>query len=136
MKGQLFDIEFACYSSCSSEINRIWHHLPCNQNLFNGFSNETIVLVQGRRSRGEILIKLLIRDNLIQLTSLPSTLNTNCQIDISFPSIFNSASNITIRNNRRILKKSRSYLFKTYFNSNTNENFHRWTLQVEENNGK
>jgi hypothetical protein len=40
-----------------------------------------------RRSRAEKTNKIADRDNLIQLTSVPSTLNINCQIDVSFPSI-------------------------------------------------
>jgi len=88
----------------------------------------------GRKSRGEITNKIADRDNLIQLTSLPSTLNTNCQIDVSFPSI-SSAYNITIEAIEVFLKFKRLTVQKSS-NSKTNENFHRWTIQVEENDGK
>jgi hypothetical protein len=88
----------------------------------------------GRESRGEITNKIADRDNLIQLTSFPSTLNTNCQIDVSFPSI-SSASNITFESIEEFLRLQGLTVQKSS-NSKTNENFHRWTIQVEENDGK
>jgi len=88
----------------------------------------------GRRSQGEITNKIADRDNLIQLTSLPSTLNTICQIDVSFP-LISSASNITIEAIEEFLRLEGLTVQKSS-NSKKNENFHRWTIQFEENDGK
>jgi hypothetical protein len=90
---------------------------------------------RGRRSRGEISENIAHTENLIQWPSSPSTLSTNCQIDISFPSTSNSASNITIETIVTFLK-GQGLAVQKILNPNENENFHRWTLQVEENDGK
>ncbi len=90
---------------------------------------------RGRRSRGGTSEEIADQENLIQSPSASSKLSTSDQIDISFPSTSNSASNITIETIVTFLR-AEGLAVQKYFNPKTNENFHRWTLQVEENDGK
>jgi len=87
-----------------------------------------------RASRGRMSNRNADRDNLIQPTPLPTTLDKNYQIDVSFPSI-SSTSDITIEQIEAFLRFQGLAVQKS-FNSMTNENFRRWTLQFEENDGK
>jgi hypothetical protein len=87
-----------------------------------------------RASRRGISNRNADRDNLIQSILLPSTLDKNYQIDVSFPSI-SSTSDITIEQIEAFLRFQGLPVQKS-FNSMTNENFRRWTLQFKENDGK
>lgn len=73
-------------------------------------------------------------DNPIQPTSLPSSSDKNYEINVSFPSI-SSDSHSTIETVESFLKLEGLHVQKS-FNIKTNENFHQWTLQLEENGGK
>lgn len=97
--------------------------------------NQRVVHRSNHRRPGQVSReKISNRNYFIQPIFMPPSLNTNYQIDISYP-LGTIASPIDIETIKAFLI-SKGFPVQNSFNINTNENFHRCTLQFEDNDGK
>ncbi|CAF4582707.1 unnamed protein product [Rotaria sp. Silwood1] len=87
-----------------------------------------------RKSRGDKSNTVTDGDNTTESTVVSSVLDTNCQINISFPSK-SITSHITIDEIVDFLRLQGVAIQKV-FNAKKNERFHQCTLQFQEQNGK